>query len=206
MSPTLPGDDEVRRLAAEILARDEYSGPQKMLRGLEALLESLRSLLRGIGVAELADSNPLLYWAIEIGLIALAALLIAHIVWSLRRALAAPAAAARTSPASVDADFAAEADELARQGRFLEAARRLQLGVLDSLLRGRRLELSRSDANRVLRRRLLDARIGDRERNELLGLLDRFETRWFRDRAEDPDLYHGWRALYARLASDGSSA
>lgn len=206
MTPALPGDDEVRRLAAEIVARDEYGGPQKVMRGLEAVLEALQSLLRNLGLGELADSNPLLYWAIQIGLIALAVLLIAHIVWSLRRALAPTVAPTRNPPSSLDADFATEADELARQGRFLEAARRLQLGVLDSLLRGRRLELSRSDANRVLRRRLRDARIGEDERRELLRLLDRFETRWFRDRAEDPDLYRGWRALYARLASDGSSA
>ena len=96
--------------------------------------------------------------------------------------------------------FADEAAALAASGAFLEAARRLQLAVLDLLLRRRVLELGRADANRALRDRLHRAPLPDAERIDLLALIDRFERAWFRDRIEDPALYADWRSLHARLA------
>ena len=199
-------DDGVRRLAAEILSRSEYAGTKKMLHSLDAVLEWLRWLRQMLGWGDLLETNPVLYYAILFTLLLVSAALIAHIVWSVRRALAAAAPAAGGAAAPEGPQFSAEAEELARQGRFLEAARRLQLGVLDLLLRGRLLELARSDPNRVLRRRLAETRLPEGERRDLLRLLDRFETSWFRDREEDPDLYEGWRALYQRLAGGGTAA
>jgi hypothetical protein len=58
----------------------------------------------------------------------------------------------------------------------------------------------------VLRRRLAETQLPEGERRDLLHLLDRFETSWFRDREEDPELYRGWRTLYQRLARGGTSA
>jgi hypothetical protein len=46
---------------------------------------------------------------------------------------------------------------------------------------------------------LREARLPDSERADFLALLDRLESRWFRDRAEDRDLYGAWRGLHARL-------
>lgn len=197
-----PSDDQVRRLAAEILARPEYTRPRDALRSLAALSEWLRWLERLFGLGSLIETNPLLYFVILAALLLAAAALIAHLVYSIRRALtwATPPARMQTAQGP---GFSAEAAVLARQGRFLEASRRLQLGVLEALLQTRRLELSRSEPNRVLRRRLAEARLDDGERSDLLELLDRFETHWFRDREEDADLYEGWRSLYLRLAGGG---
>lgn len=202
--PLTPAEDEAaRRLAGEILSRGEFSGAKQMLDLAEQAIEWIRWLL---GWGELATTNPPLYYTILFGLGAFAAALIAHLVVSIRAALVLQG---REKPAAVraaDPHFADEADRLAGQGRFLEAAHRLQLGVLDLLLRGRRLELARSEPNRVLRRRLAEARIGEAERHDLGLLLDRFETRWFRDREEDPSLYEAWRSLYRRLARGNATA
>lgn len=202
---SLPSDDQVRRLAADILGRPEYTRPRDALHTLASLTEWLRWLDRLFGLGDLIETNPILYYVLLTALLLTAAALIAHIAYSIRRALTwatpAPLPAVDEGPR-----FSAEAEELARQGRFLEAARRLQFGVLETLLQTRRLELSRSDANRVLRRRLAEANLADGERRDLLQLLDRFETRWFRDREEDAGLYEGWRSLYLRLARGGTSA
>jgi hypothetical protein len=95
--------------------------------------------------------------------------------------------------------FVVEAEALAARGRFLEAARQLQLAVIQLLLRRRVLDLTRSDPNRTLRTRLRDAHMPEADRRDLLGLIDAFERGWFRDRREDPELYESWRAVHARL-------
>jgi len=207
MNPPSPADDEaVRRLAAEILARPEFDRPRQALEGWQALLQWFEWLRERLDWSGLAQTNPPLFYAILFGLLAVTAALIAHLVWSVRAALthAVPRRDAPSPP--TEPGFAEDADRLARDGRYLEAAHRLQLGVLELLLRGRRLELSRSEPNRVLRRRLAEARLPADERSELVQLLDRFETRWFRDRAEDPALYEAWRRLYQRLAGGGAAA
>jgi hypothetical protein len=201
-----PDDEALRRLAAEILAREEYSDARRALEAWEALLERLRWLDSILGWGDLAASDPLLYYAILGTLLVVAAALTAHIAWTVRAALTAPAPPAATTAPAPAPRFTEEADALARQGHYLEAAHRLQLGILDLLLRGRRLELSRSEPNRILRRRLAEARLDEGERRDLVELLDRFETRWFRDREDDPALYRGWRALYQRLVRGDASA
>lgn len=206
-TPLTPAEDEgARRLAAEILQRTEFSGSRNALEAWERIREWLHWFDWLLGWGSLSTTNPLLFYAILAVLVAIAAALILHIVWSIRAAMmqAVPTASRASTPA--ETRFDEEAAALATQGRFLEAAHRLQLGVLDLLLRGRRLELSRSEPNRVLRRRLSEARLGEGERRDLLRLLDRFETRWFRDREEDPGLYEDWRGLYLRLARGNASA
>ena len=95
---------------------------------------------------------------------------------------------------------------LAAQGRFLEAAHRLQLATIELLVSQRRLALSRFEANRVLRRRVREATLPMAERRTLVDLVDRLERGWFRDRAGDADLYGAWRTLHARLAESAAEA
>lgn len=199
--PLTAGEDEdLRRLAGEILQRREFAGPRRTFDLWELVPDWLGWLF---GWGDLASSNPVLYYAILAALLSTAAILITHIAWSIRAALRAPGLPQSATPAPPRPTFADEAERLASEGRYLEAAHRLQLGVLELLLRGRRLELARFEPNRVLRRRLAEARLAADERRELGVLLDRFERRWFRDRQEDPDLYRGWRSLYQRVAGAG---
>ena len=185
-----PSDEEVRALAARILERAEYGA----WRGRPRIVSLLEWL------TELWTRDPLLYWLLLGGLALVAALLLVHVAWAIRAALRMPAPAEARRPAREEPRLAEEAEGLAGEGRFLEAAQRLQLAVLERLLRARVVELARSDPNAILRRRLGAAPLPETERRELVTLIDRFERRWFRDRGEDPDLYAAWQALHARLA------
>jgi HEPN domain-containing protein len=190
--PPAPPDAEVRALAGAILKRTEFA----VWHDVPWLLSALAWL------SGLWRTDPVLYWALLVGLVALAAILLTHAAWAVRRALAVPAPRAPSRPGSAASPpFLEEADVLAERGKFLEAARRVQLAALDLLLRARVVELGRSDPNRTLRRRLHDAALPEAERHDLLALIDRLERRWFRDRHEDRELYDRWRRLHVRLGA-----
>ena len=184
-----PPDEQVRALAVTILKRSEFAfwHDTPWLLSFIAWLSGLR------------EADPVLYGALLVGLMVVALLLLAHVAWAVRRALAVPAPARPPRSETAAPPFLEEADALARRGMFLEAARRVQLAALDLLLRARVLELGRSDPNRTLRRRLRDASLPEAERGDLLALIDWLEQRWFRDRSEERDLYDRWRSLHARL-------
>jgi hypothetical protein len=198
-------DERARQLAAEIVTRPEYADWQTY-RIESQLAERIVAWLRELAqwFSELRFANPSLYWLTLAALLTVALLLLAHVVWSVRAALAASRRRTESPAEPQAARFAEEAAELARAGRFLEAAHRLHLGAIELLLRHGVVDLSRFETNRVLRRRLHEARLPAAERERLLVLLDRLETRWFRDRSEDRELYEGWRTLYARLEGVGA--
>jgi hypothetical protein len=197
------GDESVRSLAQEILARGEYARFRPLdAEWLERLAGALAKLFEWL--AGLWSTSPVLYALFMAALLALAVLLLAHVVWSVRRALSAttpPAPAARAAEAP---DLAAEAAALAREGRFLEAAHAMHLASLAVLLGAGALELRRHDPNPTLRRRLARAPIPEPLRRDFLALLGPLERRWFRDRGpdpEDPALFAAWQALHGRLAA-----
>ena len=203
MTPLPPAsDDAIRALATDILSRSAYARwrPQQsgwvleLLRQLQTWLQAWSGWMR-----ELSLARPWLYAGIVGALVLLAAALLAHLVYALRVALAAGRAPVQARHETDAPGFLAEAEALSGHGRFLEAAHHMQLAVIDLLLRRRALELSRSDPNRTLRLRLQTAALPKGERGELLVLLDRLEKQWFRDRAEDRDLYDAWRRLHERL-------
>ena len=198
--PALPDDASLRARAREILDRREYA----KWRALDVDLP--RWVTDGIArflawMDGLAASSPLLYGAVLGGLVLLAGLLLAHVAVSLRAALAG--SATRRSPGPEGSDrtpFAVEAESLAAEGRYLEAARRLQLSCIETLLGRGVLELRRFEPNATLRRRLESAALPTQERREFASLLRRLETRIFRDRVEDRSLYEAWLSLHRRLA------
>ncbi len=199
MQPIPDSDGAIRALAAEILQRRDYtrwrSDPAVWLHRLQRWFSTLQRW-----IDRLASGSPVLYWLMLGGLLLVSALLLAHLTWSVRVAMRRdPAPAPSPEEGGAPPPFASEAESLAGSGRFLEAAHRMQLAVLDLLLRRGIVELRRSEPNRVLRRRILQARLPAAERQVLLSLLDRFERRWFRDRVDDQDLYESWRSLHARL-------
>jgi len=207
--PSLPADDRVRAVAAEILARADYArwrsghlrGVFDILLRVERWLDALQAWL-----GQLADTRPWLYAAILVGLLTVSVGLFLHVAYAIRRALTAAHVAAPTPHEAPAAAWLAEAERLARAGRTLEAAHQVQLAVLALLLEERGLELARGEPNRVLRTRLRTAQLSAAERVEVLALLDRLEARWFRDRAEDPGLYEAWCALHARVAAHPQAA
>ena len=221
MDPDRSASDEaVRELAREILARPEYAVWREAPSALQKLTASVSDWLRGIrdwipdwladawdrfvtsipeilGDGGLTTAGRLLFMAVVLGL--LAALVIAA-TRAMRESMGdvEPLAA---GGAARSRELIEEAAGLAREGRFLEAAHTTQLAALQVLLRAGWVELERSDPNRTLRRRVREGRLPEAERGDLLRLLDRLESSWFRDRVEDRDLYTRWRGLHARLAA-----
>jgi hypothetical protein len=189
MTPA-PSDAAIRALAAEIVRRSDYT----QWRTSEWIAHAFEWLVR------LGHERPPLYWALFGTLTLIALVLIVHVTISIRAALRVPP---RRDGGPGDASltsFVADAEALAAAGRYLEAARRVQLAVIELLLRRRVVALARSDPNRTLRARLREATLPAGERGELIALIDRFERCWFRDGAADRDLYEAWRRAHDRLA------
>ncbi len=193
-----PSDEHVRELMDEVLAQPRFARWREIdVEAFERFLQWFADYLTWTATLE-ADS-PLLYWLFLGSLFCVALALLAHIAWSVRTALAFEGPADPVTQGAAAPRWAEEADQLARSGRFLEGSHRLLLGSIDVLVRRGDINLARSDANRVLRERVRRSALPKPVSARFLGLLDRFEQRWFRDRVEDADLYEAWRDLHAQL-------
>jgi HEPN domain-containing protein len=191
-----PDEALVREVAKRILERPEYASWRSQT--------SPEWLIRWL--ASLYFENRPLFWAITVTLVVLFVLILWHITYTIRRGLAArPHPGTGALPASAPS-FVDDAADLAERGRYLDAARAVQLAVIELLVRAERIRLGRGDANRVLREQLRNARIGDGLREELVESIRTLERHWFRDREEDEDLYRRWRQVYGRLAADVGAA
>ncbi len=192
-------DERVRELASEILAREEYAAWRIDVDAWRRVIEWLQGWTEWLEGLRL--DAPALYWLVVVGLLLLSLVLLAHVVWTVHRAVSAPVPEAARGAVRDRPGLLVLAEGFAREGRYLEAARHVELATLELLLESRVIELGRSEPNRVLRRRLREAPLPEAERRELLGLVDRLERRLFRDRVEDPELYAGWRTLHRRVAA-----
>jgi hypothetical protein len=186
-----PADAVVREAVQRILERPEYASWRSST--------SIERFIRWL-VGLYADT-PGAFAAISAALVLLLLLILWHLVWTIRRGLASEprigTAALAAGPSFVD-----EAAVFASRGRYLDAARAVQLGTIELLVRTDRIRLGRGDANRVLRERVRDARIAAPLREDLVDSIGLLERRWFRDREEDEDLYRRWQQVYGRLAAD----
>jgi len=194
-------DDRVRELAAEILQRSEYAAWRPL--GDDGSLLTVTASVRAFvdWFLDLPFRQPVLYWTIELGLILVAAILLTHVLWSIRAALNASRVRPETATHAVVPGWIEEAERLHRMGRYLDAARSLQIAVLDVLMRSDRLRLGRSEPNRILRERLHAAPIDVGTRDRLIDLIGRLETAWFRDAAASATLYDDWLTLLRDLRS-----
>lgn len=191
------GDAPARQLAAEILSRPEYAQYReqhydwlsKFLAWLKHVFDVLPSLQR---------TAPLLYWSMLLGLAAIAALLLVHMIRTVRLALRSP-----TPPPSAarqaDRDFPAEARALAADGAYLEASHRLLLGSLAQAARAGVIELKPDDGNRAVCDKLRRSRLPAELSARLVALIQETDAIWFGARAQRPELYEAWRATYAQL-------
>jgi len=225
-------DDQVRDLARELLAREEFAqwrgppGAVEQLRqaviewshGLVAWLRGLwqwvpdwmRDAVELVGTVfsglfrMLVGDGPVatpLRWLLGVALLAVVVAAAVVLARSLRDAVARTVGPEQPAGSEGrERSLLGEAERLARSERFLEAAHCAQLAALELLLKRRWIELARSEPNRTLRQRLAKTSLPEAERSEFASLLDRLESHWFRDRAEDRDLYLAWRGLHARLA------
>ena len=190
-------DESVRLLAQEVLQRKEYARWRPDPDELERLLKFfgwLRDLLEWMDLQY--EYAPWIFWSIIGGMALIAVLLLAHVVWSLRVALRSPATKSAPRTTLHEQNLLEEARSLAARGKFLEAAHRIELAVISLLIQREVIELSRSDPNRILRKRLAGAALHESLRNDFVSLLNRLERQRFRDHEEDPALYEAWCALH----------
>ena len=191
-----PTDAIVREAVHRVLERPEYAGWRSTM-SPEWLVRWLFNLY--------FDDRPL-FWIITGTLVLLFVLILWHVVWTIRRGLASDPRGAGVVASAAAPSFVEEATVLADRGRYLDAARAVQLAAIETLVRSDRIQLGRGDANRVLREQLRGARIAPALREELVASIGALERRWFRDREEDADLYRSWRDVYGRLAADVGAA
>src|SRR5437879_12985609 len=116
-----PPDEQVRALAVTILKRSEFAFWHDT-----PWLISFLAWLSGLW-----ETDPVLYWAMLAGLVAVALLLLAHVTWAVRRAVAVAPPARPPRPNGAAPPFLDAAAALARRGLFLEPARRGQLAGVD---------------------------------------------------------------------------
>ena len=129
----------------------------------------------------------------------LAALIVLGWKWQERRTQRNGAPSAALAQTRSHADALRDARQLAQAGRYLEAAHRVQLATLAMLIEFKWLELARSDPNRTLRDRVRESALPEREREELIGLVDRLESLWFNEPRDDPRLFDDWVSLDERI-------
>ena len=146
-------------------------------------------------------SSPLTYWLIVITIAAICAGLIAHVTWSIWRAMTAPEPALPlTASRSALPDFAREADSLAAEGRYLDAAHRLMLASFRTLGEKSIIELRPDRPNQWIRAAVRDSSLAGGLAAEIDLLVERTERRWFGDRADDSEVYQRWRTAYQQLS------
>jgi len=198
-SPSDLGDEQIRTLAAEILSRDEYFRPGIAEEAWRAVLARILGFFDFLEALRI--SSPLLFWMILAVLLLTALVLLAHVVWTMRLALRMPGPKSREPARPSAPDFLEQAASLAREERFLEAARRVELGTLELLLRRRVIELSRSDPGSELREQVRGSALPEAERSSLISLQRRLEAGLFREHAAERSLYEAWLDLHRRLES-----
>ena len=192
-------DPAVHKLTAEILARPEYGratgGDPILVRLLKWSLDQLDKL------EILRVEAPVIYWTI----IAVIALMLAgmtvHLIWTLWVALSAPEPAAERWEALSRRDLSQEAEALAADGRFLEAAHRLMLASFRALAERSVIELRPDRPNRWIRTALLRSSLAEGLALEIGALIEQTERLWFGDRQNDPAIYARWRSTFERLCA-----
>lgn len=192
-------DPAVLKLAHRILARPEFgaaSDPKWMTDWQQRIAQWIARL------EFLRDGDPLVYWAIFGGVIAIAIALFAHIIWTIWIATHTRAPRENRSARSASApDFAAQAARLAADGYYLEAAHRLMLASFRTLAERSVIELRPDRSNRWIRSALYKSALGAELAADLDRLVERTERRWFSDRENDPAIYAQWRAAFDRLSA-----
>lgn len=195
-----PSPAAIRELAHQILARSEYAHAVSDKR-LEAVERAILEELTRLGI--LRVDAPVLYWTIMIGLVAVLGAMIFQLVRTLRSALRMPQPEPRAAITSgqTPVDPIAQADRLAANGRYLEAAHRLMLASFRALAERSVIELTPERSNRWIREALRGSNLAKNLAGELDELIGQTEHRWFGKRENDPEIYAIWRSAFERLSS-----
>ncbi len=194
--PPHPGDAAIRRQAQEILSRPEF---QPRGADLSALARAVRSFFEWL--SGLADTSPLLFWGLIVGLVLLLLLLLAHITWTVRRVLtvgevSSPEAEAAAQRQRLSLGYQREAQERADRQDYTEAIRCLFLALVYRLDEEGRVLFQRASTNREYL-----AVFADRPevRRDLGVFVDTLDANWYGQHPTDERRYAECLALYEGL-------
>jgi len=198
-----PTPAHIRETVARVLDDPAYAWwrePAEPGAWSNAVARAIGAFVKRLGTLE--AEQPVLYWTLLITLLLLAVGLLVHAGWTVRVALRAPADGTPAGDHAHALDYRELAARFAARGNHLEAARHVQLAVLELLVARRVIPLARSDSNAVLRRRLRAAPLAEHEQRDCLGLIGRLERACFREDAGSEELYREWCGLHERLARE----
>jgi hypothetical protein len=193
-----PPPEQIRRQVDDIFARPEFA-PAAREPGW--LLRHLAELFRWLG--SLHNESAVLFWLILIGCLALLALLVGHIIYTLWRAFSYDAGGRRGAREAarrlrLSADLHAEALRRAEQGDYTEAVRHLFLSLVHRFDEAGRATLRKAATNHEYLD-LLDPQLPVRE--ELAVFVEALDEHWYGQRPADRPQFDHCLALYRRLAA-----
>jgi len=193
-------DPAVHKLTAEILARPEYGRATAQDSILVHLMNWLLDELDKLQLLRI--EAPVLYWLIVFVIAAVLAAVVLHLIWTLWVALSTPEPPQVRWEDSSRRDLAGEAEVLAAEGRYLEAAHRLMLASFRALAERSVIELRPDRPNRWIRLALLRSSLAESLALEMGALIEQTERLWFGERRNESAIYDRWRSTFARLCAD----
>jgi hypothetical protein len=191
--------DEARRRLHDILSRAEFSQARADPLVIVRLLRDLFEWLGG-----LSETAPVLFWVMVVSLVGVLVLLLAHITWTVRRALdlraAGGDAAAAEQRALLSRTYEQEARSRADRGERTEAVRFLFLALIYRFDEQGRVPLRQALTNREYL-----AAFADRPAvvHDLTVFVDTLDDNWYGQRPTDAGQYQRCLALYESLVRRG---
>jgi hypothetical protein len=195
LEPPRPTDDDIRQRLESILARQEFSPHQPSDLWLR-LIQRINEFLKGLSGLQVA--SPVVYWLVIAGCLTLLALLVAHIVWTVRRVLflgpgAPPAESAGEKRGRLSNAYKEEALLQAAAGEYTEAIRFLFLSLVYRFDESGRVLFPHSYTNREYLS-LFDGRAETRSRLQVF--VDALDEFWYGERPISRQQYERCQALF----------
>jgi hypothetical protein len=192
-----PADDEIRKHLEEILTRPEFGAKVDDFwrRFWQTIAESLRNL------SGLQDTAPIVYWFLIAACLGLLALLVIHIVWSVRRILFVGAGGTESESSAetrgrLSIGYRDEAHRQAAAGEYTEAIRFLFLSLVYRFDESGRVLFPRAYTNREYLS-LFEGRVP--MRSQLQVFVDALDEYWYGERTVAQEEYERCRLLYEQM-------
>jgi hypothetical protein len=197
----LPEPEKIRSTAEEVVGRSEFQ--LRPTHDSKALWDIIWSLLEPIFkfFGRLWDISPVLAWTVIVGLILLATLIVTHIIYSIRKAVA------RRQSLSAEIKFESrktDPDELERQSEdaaarndYITAVRLLFRAALLRIARGEQRELRPGTTNREYLRRYGQSPFA----GSLRQFVDVIDAKWYGGGVCDASDYQSCRHAHTTICA-----
>ena len=195
-----PTDDQVHSKIGEILSRSDFA--PRTDDWLRHVLDLLDRFFKWLGT--LYDNSPPLFWTLLIGCLLVLALLIWHIVWTVRKAFFGSRGSALDSAAAderrrLSSECRAEATRQAGLGQFTEAIRFLFLALVYRFDESGRVSFQRARTNREYLSIFADQ---PDLYDKLRVFVDILDMHWYGQQPASLQQYESCEELFTRLTQN----